>query len=272
MGRTSAKAWCLVELYRRRANARKLALLEVAILRHAPFADCARTIWQRLPKTRWYEQTLPQPNCIREYRSTREAVAVSTPYEPFTKVNGHRAIEMFEGYFDGLASSDDLVHAQEYFRMAEWSAEADRFHTPDDQRDELETQYGIADWLKKLLVSGPESFNVIDFYLANYSGTFYRWAGFRPLHPNHHAVVLTLIHDLFGWPLNTVTFAPEWRTSTTVALAESMYAARDFGNMPILADALEEAGCDNADILTHCRGDGPHVRGCWVVDLVLGKS
>jgi hypothetical protein len=42
--------------------------------------------------------------------------------------------------------------------------------------------------------------------------------------------------------------------------------------MPILADALQDAGCDHADILDHCRGDGPHVRGCWVVDLLLGKS
>jgi hypothetical protein len=42
--------------------------------------------------------------------------------------------------------------------------------------------------------------------------------------------------------------------------------------MPILADALQDAGCENADILDHCRGPGPHVRGYWVVDLVLGKE
>jgi hypothetical protein len=50
-----------------------------------------------------------------------------------------------------------------------------------------------------------------------------------------------------------------------------MYESRDFGPMLILADALQDSGCDNPDILTHCRSDGPHVRGCWVVDLVLGK-
>jgi hypothetical protein len=51
-----------------------------------------------------------------------------------------------------------------------------------------------------------------------------------------------------------------------------MYESRDFGAMPILADALQDAGCDSADVLDHCR-DAPvtHVRGCWVVDLVLGK-
>ena len=51
-----------------------------------------------------------------------------------------------------------------------------------------------------------------------------------------------------------------------------MYDDRDFAAMPILADALEEAGCDNADILAHCRAPGVHVRGCWVVDLVLSKA
>jgi hypothetical protein len=67
-------------------------------------------------------------------------------------------------------------------------------------------------------------------------------------------------------------FASAWRTDTAVALATQMYESREFGAMPILADALQDAGCDNDDILNHCRGDGPHVRGCWVVDLVLAKE
>jgi hypothetical protein len=71
-------------------------------------------------------------------------------------------------------------------------------------------------------------------------------------------------------PFRPVVFDPEWRSHTAVALAEGMYAARDFGAMPVLADALEEAGCDSADVLGHCRGPGPHVRGCWVLDHVLG--
>jgi hypothetical protein len=68
----------------------------------------------------------------------------------------------------------------------------------------------------------------------------------------------------------SVAFAPEWRTSTAVALARTMYDARDFAAMPILADALQDAGCEDAAVLAHCRGPGPHVRGCWVVDRVLG--
>ncbi|WP_227254955.1 hypothetical protein [Frigoriglobus tundricola] len=69
------------------------------------------------------------------------------------------------------------------------------------------------------------------------------------------------------------TFAPAWRTDTAVLLAKQMYESRDFSTMPILADALQDAGCDSADILDHCRDmSQAHVRGCWVVDLVLGKS
>lgn len=81
-----------------------------------------------------------------------------------------------------------------------------------------------------------------------------------------------VFRDIFGNPFRPVVFDPDWRTSTAVALAVQMYDSRDFGTMPILADALQDAGCDSADILDHCREPGPHVRGCWVVDLVLAKE
>ncbi len=80
------------------------------------------------------------------------------------------------------------------------------------------------------------------------------------------------VREQFGNPFRPVPFSPTWQTDSTVTLASQMYESRDFGAMPILADALQDAGCDNADILDHCRGDGPHVRGCWVVDLVLGRE
>ncbi|AMV26450.1 hypothetical protein VT84_18775 [Gemmata sp. SH-PL17] len=81
-----------------------------------------------------------------------------------------------------------------------------------------------------------------------------------------------LLREIFGNPFRKIKCHRKWRTSTAVALAAQMYEARDFSAMPILADALQDAGCDNADVLNHCRGPGPHVRGCWVVDMVLGKE
>lgn len=74
-----------------------------------------------------------------------------------------------------------------------------------------------------------------------------------------------------GNPFCLVTFSPAWRTDTAVSIARQMDESRDFGAMPILAAALQDAGCDSGDIFSHCRDQGPHVRGCWLVDLVLGK-
>ncbi|QEL18863.1 hypothetical protein [Limnoglobus roseus] len=81
-----------------------------------------------------------------------------------------------------------------------------------------------------------------------------------------------LLRCVFGNPFRPVTFSPSWLTPTAVSLAEAIYTDRAFDRLPILADALQDAGCENAAILGHCRGDGVHVRGCWVVDGVLGKG
>ncbi|MFO0823649.1 MAG: hypothetical protein U0792_11125 [Gemmataceae bacterium] len=78
--------------------------------------------------------------------------------------------------------------------------------------------------------------------------------------------------DIYG-SSRPVTVDPSWKSDTVLSLAKGIYESRDFSAMPILADALQDAGCENADILTHCRdANGVHVRGCWVVDLVLGKE
>jgi hypothetical protein len=81
-----------------------------------------------------------------------------------------------------------------------------------------------------------------------------------------------LLHDLFGNPFRPITLDPSWLTCTVVSLAQVVYDERKFDQLPILADALEEAGCNNAEILNHCRGPGPHSRGCWAVDAILGKG
>jgi hypothetical protein len=102
-----------------------------------------------------------------------------------------------------------------------------------------------------------------------------------PRQPRHQAVVdaeclvqAALARDIFGNPFRPpVAFEPSWRTSTVLALAKQMYESGEFGAMPILADALQDAGCEDEAILDHCRdANQPHVRGCWVVDLVLSKS
>jgi hypothetical protein len=81
-----------------------------------------------------------------------------------------------------------------------------------------------------------------------------------------------LVCDIFGNPFRPVTVDPNWLTPTVVAIARRVYDERDFAALPVLGDALEEAGCASEDVLRHCREQGEHARGCWVVDHVLGKE
>ena len=75
---------------------------------------------------------------------------------------------------------------------------------------------------------------------------------------------------IFGNHFRPIVFDPKWRTEDVLGLALGIYEDRAFDRLPMLADALRDAGCDDEQILGHCQSDGPPVRGCWVVDLVLG--
>jgi hypothetical protein len=78
--------------------------------------------------------------------------------------------------------------------------------------------------------------------------------------------------DIFGNPFRPVSIDPAWQTAAVVSIAQAIYAQRAFDRMPILADALEDAGCTHTEILNHCRQPAEHVRGCWVIDFLLGKE
>ncbi len=80
-----------------------------------------------------------------------------------------------------------------------------------------------------------------------------------------------IFDHLFSWPGGS----PSWLARNDGAprrIAEGIYEVRGFDRLPILADALLDAGCDNDHLLDHCRSPGPHVRGCWALDLILGKE
>jgi hypothetical protein len=81
-----------------------------------------------------------------------------------------------------------------------------------------------------------------------------------------------LLRDVFGNPFRPVVLDTALWPSTVVQLAAAIYEERAFDRLPILADALEESGCTDAAILDHLRSPGPHVRGCWVVDLLLDNE
>jgi hypothetical protein len=81
-----------------------------------------------------------------------------------------------------------------------------------------------------------------------------------------------IIRDLFGNPFRPVAIDPAWRSGPALALATAIYDERLYDRSPELADALASAGCSDAAILGHCRSRSDHVRGCWVVDAVLGNE
>jgi hypothetical protein len=96
---------------------------------------------------------------------------------------------------------------------------------------------------------------------------------------SEESVQASLLRDILGNPFRPVTLAPSWLTSSVVALSQAAYEERqlpagtlDPTRLAVLADALEDAGCTDAELLGHLRGPGPHVRGCWALDLILGKE
>ena len=111
----------------------------------------------------------------------------------------------------------------------------------------------------------------LDRELSPFGRAYRHFSSEIELHPQPE--VCTAVREFFGNPFRPVSLNPDhWLTPPVLGLARTMYESRDFTAMPVLADALEESGCDEAEVLAHCRAGGPHVRGCWVVDLLLGKG
>jgi hypothetical protein len=186
-------------------------------------------------------------------------------WHQFTDPRSQQAVEVAEAYADGAATENQRYRA----------ANANQ-----DLHDENESNP------EGLRLSLASSGCIMPTIHANSLAWRYERVGVPP------AEQAALLRDIFGNPFRPVAtvrlgithwhVAPdahvvsppwmEWNDGTIPRLARTIYDGRRFEDLPILADALEDAGCDNADILQHCRGPGPHTRGCWVVDLLLGKE
>jgi hypothetical protein len=184
-----------------------------------------------------------------------------------------RAVEVAERLADGQADPAEVAAARTEMeelirrREQEWPEEA--------SFSEAALLYGHVDRLPRMLAQS-----------ALEEGVTTQWTGlaadFRAAGPADHRPLVAFLHDIFGNPFRPVTIAPAvlaWNDAAVVRLAQAAYDERhlpagtlDNGRLAILADALEEAGCTDADILGHLRGPGPHVRGCWPLDLCLGKT
>ncbi|OAI42267.1 hypothetical protein AYO40_00035 [Planctomycetaceae bacterium SCGC AG-212-D15] len=89
--------------------------------------------------------------------------------------------------------------------------------------------------------------------------------------PQENAARHQWVRELFGNPFRPIAMDRAWLSATVCQLSASIYVERGFERLPILADALEDAGCTAGELLKHLRQPSPHVRGCWALDLVLGK-
>jgi hypothetical protein len=185
------------------------------------------------------------PRKLRQFAA--EALLRSLPSETPTKYR--TVVETYQRYIDGDASPDEWFET--YSAVAAGAILG-----------------GIQDLI------APEPFEAArraaGFSFAPLPTYFGRR---RIVGPVDRLAETALLREIFGNPFRPVAFSPEWRTDTAVTLARTVCDLRQFDAMPILADALQDAGCDRDDILSHCRDTSQmHVRGCWVTDLVLNRS
>jgi hypothetical protein len=221
--------------------------------------------WMACPDTYLLLEFLREKASDRKLRLFAVACA-RRPYYAVADARHHRAVLLAEKMADETVSDGEWesVHqpALEFWRATAEALTAAQKSAPQGG-SQIERLLDLdmataAGWA--ILESGWE---------AAYQVTGVSWSDNYSDEPHHQ---IALLREVMGNPFRPVAFSPSWRTDTAVALARGMYGSRDFSAMPVLADALQEAGCDNDDILSHCRGADPHVRGCWVVDLVLGKQ
>jgi hypothetical protein len=163
-----------------------------------------------------------------------------------------RVVEVAEQYADGLATQAELAAAEEAALGAN-SGPASR----------------LASWVGDQGPWQAARMIVLAIWQAQREHIAKDWSGKMGSRSR------AMLHCVFSNPFRPVTLDPKWllwNHGTVPAIARRVYDERAFHDLPILADALEDAGCTDQDILAHCRTGGPHVRGCWVVDLVLGKE
>jgi hypothetical protein len=176
---------------------------------------------------------------------------------------GRAAVEVAERYADGRASKADLRQAE----GAAWQA----YLKCADAVQLATTQAKLA----ACYAAGP-SITRGGKLSAERAGLAFAYSVEVMLGANatRRPLQCDLLHDLFGNPFRPVSADPawlRWNDGTVRKMAQALYEERAFERLPLLADALEDAGCTEDALLSHLRGPGPHVRGCWALDLLRGE-
>jgi hypothetical protein len=215
-----------------------------------------------MTEAQWLASTDPRPmlEFLRDKASDRQLRLFACAYTRVLRGYWHlgpgAAVAVAERYADGLASARDLASERRGVPFpdmySEWVLAPSAYDGVCQAVDGLTSA-------RDLMTIDPDALRHFPF----------------PLDDAVQRAVL-LLRDIFGSrPFRPVNIAPDllaWNDGTVGRIAEGIYDERTFDRLPILADALLDAGCNAAELLAHCRNAGPHVRGCWVVDTILGKN
>ncbi len=213
-----------------------------------------------MTESEWLECTDPTPMLdvvLRVNANNRKVRLFACAYArklwtQFDDERSKQAVEVAEEYADGEAHEQDRERAWQRADTVVVDAVANQDFV----------RAAIVVYAKRCLAKPMDQVVRLPFH-------FHTWV----------LVDVVIVKDIFGNPFRTVSIVPAWLIPTVTTLAQAAYEERilpsgqlDPARLAVLSDALEEAGCDIPDILTHLRGPGPHVRGCWVLDLLLGKE
>ena len=191
-----------------------------------------------------------------------------------TDPRSRAALDAIEHYVDGRLTKKRLEKAAYDAGQVTWDLDAAPENVTDGRMQAASAACSAADDIQDHFTDAAEvASQVASAVGAAAASPDEDTDAYKTAEEIEEAYQADLIRDIFGNPFRTVTLNPAWLTSDVLALAQGIYDERAYDRMPILADALQDAGCENDEVLTHCCDQhATHVRGCWVVDLVLGRA
>jgi hypothetical protein len=179
-----------------------------------------------------------------------------------------KAVEVAEQAADGMCGQEEIMAAW----GAAWEAANEIHHEP------LDDQGASAHWMtESAAVAAAHALSGAVLSTVNSAVDAFAHATGEGNEESRRAsaqLLAALLRELQGpLPFRPVRISPDWRTPAVLALATTIYDERRFQEMPVLADALENSGCPDNEVLAHCRWPRQaHARGCWCLDLLLERE
>jgi hypothetical protein len=190
-------------------------------------------------------------------------------YHLFEDERSRHALAVAEQLADGLASESQRAVAAEQARLVDPSEENDAAFAAlmavdvNSPRNHPDAVWGLAvEAERSVAYADPR---LVECQIKNGATRYFPVIEILNAH-------CELLRDIFGSQFHHGAIDRKWRSHEVRRIAIDIYTRRDFDQMPVLGQALEAAGCSDPPLLAHCREPSRHVRGCWVLDLLLGRT